>query len=140
MKRIVLTLLAAVAVVAAIGPASAQARGKAIVPTPGNYAGKTDARGARKVTFQLTAKDKIVDFTDGSDVTAAKPKPVFTVHRDDPNQFPDDPISTWFQECDQFCIWGWWTSPTEVVGKYYLPGRQNENLDFEAHLEAASPK
>jgi hypothetical protein len=134
MKRIVLTLLAALAVVAAIGPASALARGKVIVPTPGHYVTKPDPRTGIKVTFQLTAKDKIVDFTDGHYLTAAtKPKPVFTVHRDDPNQFPDDPM-VWFQECDQFCVWGFWTSPTEVVGKYYLPGDPNHNADFEAHL------
>jgi hypothetical protein len=61
------------------------------------------------------------------------------VNRDDPKVSPDDPM-VWFQECDQFCIWGFWTSPTEVVGKYYLPGEKNDNLDFEAHLEKASPK
>jgi hypothetical protein len=139
MRRTVLAFFAALAVVAAIGPASAQARGKVIVPTPGTYTGKTSSRTGAKVSFQLTAKDKIVDFTDGTKFTAAKPKPVFTVHRDDPDQLPDNPM-VWFQECDQFCIWGFWTSPTEVVGKYYLPGEKNDNLDFEAHLEKASPK
>jgi hypothetical protein len=139
MKRIALTLLAALAVVAAIGPASAQARGKVIVPTPGHYVTKPGARVRFKVSFDLTAKDKMIDFTDGSKYTAADPKPVFTVHRDDAKQFPDDPM-VWFQECDQFCVWGWWTSPTEVVGKYYFPGRRDENLDFEVELEKAHSK
>ena len=139
MKRTVLTLLAALAVLAAIGPASALARGKVIVPTPGNYVSKPDSRVRFKVRFEFTAKDKIVDFTDGTNVTAGKPKPVFTVHRDDPKQFPDEPM-VWFQECDQFCIWGFWTSPTEVVGKVYPLGRPNDNLDFEVELKKASPK
>jgi hypothetical protein len=139
MKRIVLTLLAALAVVAAIGPASAEARGKVIVPNPGTYVTKAGSKARFKVSFELTAKDKIVDFTDGTDHTAANPKPVFNVRRDDPNQFPDDPM-VWFQECDQFCIWGFWTSPTEVVGKYYEPGMENHNIDFEVELEKATPK
>jgi hypothetical protein len=137
MKRIVLTLLAALALVAAVGPASAQARGKVIVPTPGHYVSKPGVRTKFKVSFDLTANDKIVDFTDGTDVTAAKPKPVFTVRRDDPKQFPDDPM-VWFQECDQFCIWGFWTSPTEVVGKVYPPGMPNYLLDFEVELKKAA--
>jgi hypothetical protein len=139
MKRIVLTLLTALAVVAAIGPASALARGKVIVPTPGAYVSKPDSPSKFKVSFELTAKDKIVDFTDGSDVTAVKPKPVFTVHRDDPGQFPDDPM-VWFQECDQFCIWGFWTSPTEVVGKVYPAEFPNHTVDFEVELKKATPK
>jgi hypothetical protein len=139
MKRNALTLLAALAVVAAIGPASAQARGKVIVPTPGHYVSKPSSRTKFKVSFDLTAKDKIVDFTDGTEVTAAKPKPVFTVRRDDPKQFPDDPM-VWFQECDQFCIWGFWTSPTEVVGKVYPPEMPNYLLDFEVELVKATPK
>jgi hypothetical protein len=138
MKRTVLTLLAALAVLAAIGPASALARGKVIVPTPGAYVSKPTSRSKFKVSFEFTAKNKIVDFTDGTAVTAGKPKPVFTVHRDDPQQFPDDPM-VWFQECDQFCIWGFWTSPTEVVGKVYPAGEPNFNLDFEVELKKASP-
>ena len=139
MKRIVLTLLAALAVVAAIGPAAADARGKVIVPTPGHYLSKPDPRARFKVSFELTAKDKIVDFTDGSYVTAVKPKPVFTVRRDDPKQFPDDPM-VWFQECDQFCIWGFWTSPTEVVGKVYPAEFPDHTVDFEVEQKKASPK
>jgi hypothetical protein len=139
MKRIVLTLLAALAVVAAIGPASALARGKVIVPTPGAYVSKPDSPSKFKVSFELTAKDKIVDFTDGSYVTAVKPKPVFTVRRDDPQKFPDNPM-VWFQECDQFCIWGFWTSPTEVVGKVYPPEFPGHTVDFEVELKKASPK
>jgi hypothetical protein len=91
------------------------------------------------VSFELTAKDKIVNFTDGTAVTSAKPKPVFTVRRDDPKQFPDDPM-VWFQECNQFCLWGFWTSPTEVVGKVYPPDMPNYLIDFEVELEKASPK
>jgi hypothetical protein len=139
MKRTVLTLLAALAVLAAIGPASALARGKVIVPVPGSYVTKPGSRVKFKVSFEFTAKDKIVDFTDGTDVTAGKPKPVFTVDRDDPQQFPDDPM-VWFQECDHFCIWGFWTSPTEVVGKVYPAGRPNDNLDFEVELKKTSLK
>ena len=139
MKRIVLTLLAALAVVAAIGPASALAGGKVIVPTPGAYVSKPGSPSKFKVSFEFTAKDKIVDFTDGSYVTAVKPKPVFTVRRDDPKQFPDDPM-VWFQECDRFCIWGFWTSPTEVVGKVYPAGEPNVNLDFEVELKKTAPK
>jgi hypothetical protein len=139
MKRIVLTLLAALALVAAVGPASAQAQGKVIVPTPGHYVSKPNPRARFKVSFDLTAKDKMVNFTDGTKYTAADPKPVFTVRRDDPNLFPDDPM-VWFQECDQFCVWGFWTSPTEVVGKYYFPGMENDNVEFEVELEKASSK
>ena len=139
MRRIPLALLAAFAVLAAIGPASALARGKVIVPTPGTYVSKPGSRSKFKVSFEFTAKDKIVDFTDGSDVTAVKPKPVFTVRRDDPKQFPDDPM-VWFQECNQFCIWGFWTSPTEVVGKVYPVEFPNHTVDFEVELKKASPK
>jgi hypothetical protein len=139
MRRTALAFFAALAVVAAIGPASAQAGGKVIVPTPGTYVTKPGARGRFKVSFELTANDKMVDFTDGTKYTAAKPKPVFTVRRDDPKLFPDDPM-VWFQECDQFCVWGFWTNPTEVVGKYYFPGRENDNVDFEVELEKASSK
>ena len=139
MKRTVLTLLAALAVLAAIGPASALARGKVIVPTAGTYVSKPGAQTKFKVSFGFTAKDKIVDFTDGSDVTAVKPKPVFTVRRDDPKLFPDDPM-VWFQECDRFCIWGFWTSPTEVVGKVYPVDFPNHTVDFEVELKKSSPK
>ncbi len=139
MRRTLLAFFAVLALVAAIGPASAQARGKAIVPTPGTYSGKTNSHSGATMSFQLTAKDKIVDFTDGTRMTAAKPSPVFTVRRDDPAQFPDNPM-VWFQECDRFCVWGFWTSPTEVVGKYYLPGEEGDSVDFEAHLEKASSK
>ena len=139
MKRTVLTLLAALAVLAAIGPASALARGKVIVPTPGTYVWKPGSPSKFKVSFEFTAKNKIVDFTDGSDVTSVKPKPVFTVRRDDPRQFPDDPM-VWFQECDRFCIWGFWTSPTEVVGKVYPVEFPNHTVDFEVELKKASPK
>jgi hypothetical protein len=139
MKRIVLTLLAALAVVAAIGSATAQAGGKVIVPAPGAYVSKPGSQSKFKVSFEFTAKNKIVDFTDGSDVTAVKPKPVFTVRRDDPKQFPDDPM-VWFQECDQFCIWGFWTSPTEVVGKVYPAEFPNHTVDFEVELKKTSPK
>jgi hypothetical protein len=137
MKRIVLTLLAALAVIAAIGPASAEARGKVIIPTLGHYVSKPSSRSKFKVSFEFTAKDKIVDFTDGSYVTAAEPKPVFTVRRDDPKQFPDDPM-VWFQECNQFCIWGFWTSPTEVVGKVYPPEFPSHTVDFEVELKKAA--
>ncbi len=133
-----LAFLAAAALVALV-PAAAQARAKAIVPTPGEYVSKDNPRVKFKVSFELTAKDKIVDFTDGTAVTAGKPNPVFTVHRDDPDQFPDDPM-IWFQECDKFCIWGFWTSPTEVVGKVYPVGQPNNNLDFEVELKKTSPK
>lgn len=139
MKRTFLTLLAALAVLAAIGPASALARGKVIVPAPGEYVTKPGSPTKFKVSFDFTAKDKIVDFTDGTAVTAGKQKPVFTVNRDDPQRFPDDPM-VWFQECQKFCIWGFWTSPTEVVGKVYPAGDPNHNLDFEVELKKASPK
>jgi hypothetical protein len=139
MKRVVLTLLAALAVVAAVGPAAAQARGKAFAPTPGEYVTKPGSRIPFKVSFELTTKDRIVNFTDGTAVTAGEPKPVFNVNRDDPSRFPDNPM-VWFQQCNQFCLWGFWTSPTEVVGKVYPIGRERDVLDFEVELKKPSPK
>lgn len=130
MKRIALAFLAALAVVAAIGPASAGAVSPFVVPSPGHYQGKL---GLFTVDFRLTQKEDVVGFTDGTKFTSADPTPVASLRREDPKEVAHPRV--FFQECAGFCIQGFWRTPTEVFGKYWPPGRSDENRDFEVRLE-----
>ena len=135
MRRIALALLAAVAVIASIGPASAGAVNPLVTPSPGQYQG---THGRITVKFRLTQQGDIVGFSDGTPFTADDPTPVASLRREDPKEVAHPHV--WFRDCAAFCIEGFWKTPTEAVGKYWPPGKPDFNRDFEVELEKAPSK